>query len=237
MQLEMGGKNAIIIADCKELKKVASEIVAAAFINAGQRCTSISRVIVLDKHAAEIEKFVVEKTKQLNVGNGMDPQVTMGPVIDEAALNLIWEYIQSATAEGGRIILGGNRLTGGIYDKGTYFEPTVITDVRPEMKVAREEIFGPVLTIHRVASFAEAIEVCNNTEYGLIATLCTENLEYCYDFIHKVECGMVRVNNLGSSAAHMPFGGTKHSGLGPFSIGSTNMDFYTHSRFIYMQYK
>lgn len=237
MQMEMGGKNAVIVADCKDLKRIADQIVDAAFINAGQRCTSISRVIVLKKHAAEIEKNVVEKAKQTKVGNGMDPQSTMGPIIDQAALNSIAEYVKSAKAEGAEIIFGGNKLTGGVYDLGNYFEPTIITNVTPEMKVAKEEIFGPVLTINHVDSFEEAINVCNNTEYGLTASLCTENMEFAYDFVQKVECGMVRVNNLGSSAAHMPFGGTKHSGLGPFSIGSTNMDFYTNSKVIYMQYK
>jgi acyl-CoA reductase-like NAD-dependent aldehyde dehydrogenase len=237
MQMEMGGKNAVIVADCNNLEKVAGQIVNAAFINAGQRCTSISRLIVLAKHADEIEKFVVAKAKQIKVGNGMDPQSTMGPVINQDALETIAAYIDFAVKEGAKIIFGGKKLTGGVYDQGYYFEPTIITNVTPQMKVAREEIFGPVLTIHRVDSFAEALDVCNDTEYGLTATLCTENMEYCYDFIHKIECGMVRVNNLGSSAAHMPFGGTKLSGLGPFSIGSTNMDFYTNSKVIYTQYK
>lgn len=236
VQLEMGGKNAAVVADYKDLEGVASKIVAAAYTNAGQRCTSISRVIVLESQAEELEKWIVEKAGRIKVGNGMDKEVQMGPLVNQEALNTIQEYMKSAVEQGAKIALGGNIMTGGIYDAGYYFEPTVITGVTPGMRVAREEIFGPVLCVLRAASYEEAIRLCNDTEYGLTASVFTDSMPFTYDFTQKVEVGMIRVNNLGVSGGNMPFGGVKHSGLGAFSIGSTTMDFYTNTKVVYIEY-
>jgi acyl-CoA reductase-like NAD-dependent aldehyde dehydrogenase len=225
VQLEMGGKNPCIVADYHNLDKAAADITVAAFAVTGQRCTSISRVIVLKKHAEELEARIAEKMKGYVVGNGMDPRNTMGPVINRAAGESIMRYIQSARDEGATIKAGGNQLKGGDYDKGFYVEPTLITNVTPKMKVALEEIFGPVLVSIKVDTFAEALEVANNTEYGLTASLFSDNLIYIYDFQQNIESGMVHVNHGTVTDACMPFGGVKNSGLGPFSKGATNKDF------------
>lgn len=235
-QLEMGGKNAAVVVDYEDLDSVASGIVKAAFTNAGQRCTSISRVIVLEKQAKELEKLIIEKTSKLTVGDGNDETSDLGPVINENALNTIDEYITSAKLQGAFIAHGGTKLTGGIYDKGYYYMPTIITNVNRKMRVAVEEIFGPVLAIIPVATPQEAIDVCNDTEYGLTASLFSDNMKFIYDFIQNSNLGMVRINNLGVSGGNMPFGGTKNSGHGPFSIGHTNMDFYTKHKIVYIQY-
>lgn len=237
VQLELGGKNPVVVADYANLERAAAEIVNSAYTNAGQRCTAISRVIVLERHAEQLEQLIVEKVKQYRVGNGMDLATQIGPVVSGDAVNTIQDYMKSAQEEGASIIIGGRRLTGGIYDKGYYVEPTVITQVTPEMRVAKEEIFGPVLVVIRVASFEEAVRVANDTEYGLTASIFTDQLEWAYDFTEDVESGMIHINNGTISEGHMPFGGVKHSGHGAYSIGQTNKDFYTELKVVYTQYK
>jgi aldehyde dehydrogenase (NAD+) len=237
VQLELGGKNPVVVADYSNLENAAAQIVSAAYGNAGQRCTAISRVIVLEKHADELERYIIEKVKQFKIGNGMDSETQIGPVVSQDALNTISSYVQSAIDEDANIVLGGKRLTGGICDQGYYFEPTVITNVTPEMKVAKEEIFGPVLVIIRVKTFEDALSVSNNTEYGLAASIFTDRFDFAHDFMQDVESGMIHINNGTVSEGHMPFGGVKNSGLGVFSIGGTNKDFYTELKVIYTQYK
>jgi aldehyde dehydrogenase (NAD+) len=232
----MGGKNPAIVADYQNLEFAASRIAAAAFAVSGQRCTSISRVIVLQRHAEILEDKIAEKMKAYVLGNGMDPRVNMGPIINRAAGEKIMAYIQSARDAGASIKAGGHRLTGGDFDRGSYIEPTLITGVTPDMKVAREEIFGPVLVSLKTDTFDEAMRVANDTEYGLAASLFSDNLEYIYTFLRDIEAGMTHVNHGTVTDSCMPFGGVKGSGLGPFSKGATNKDFYTTYKVNYIQY-
>lgn len=236
VQLELGGNNPAVVAEYGDLENAATQIVTSCYGNAGQRCTAIKRVIVLDKHADELEKYIVEKVKNLKVGNGLDSSTNIGPVVSESARKTLNEYMDIAKNEGANIIVGGRNLTGGEYDNGYYFEPTVISGVTPNMVVAKDEIFGPVLTIIRVTSIEEAIEVSNNTEYGLTASVFTDNMSWGYRFMEDVESGMIHINNGTVSEGHMPFGGVKNSGLGPFSIGGTNKDFYTELKVTYIQH-
>jgi alpha-ketoglutaric semialdehyde dehydrogenase len=237
VQLEMGGKNPVVVADYANLERAAAEIVGSCFANAGQRCTAISRVIVLEKQAAELEQLIVEKVKTFKVGNGMDAETQIGPVVSEDAVKMLEGYLQGAVEEGATIVTGGQRLTGGIYDNGHYFAPTVVTNVTPDMTIAKEEVFGPVLVILRVKSFEQAVYVANNTEYGLTASIFTDNYEWAHEFAEDVESGMIHINNGTISEGHMPFGGVKNSGHGPYSIGQTNKDFYTEYKVIYTQFK
>ncbi|MFP4661736.1 MAG: aldehyde dehydrogenase family protein [Halanaerobiales bacterium] len=237
VQLEMGGKNPAVVAEYSDLENAASEIVSAAFSNAGQRCTAISRVVVLEKHRAELEDLIIGKVKDFKVGKGMDEGTDIGPIIDQAALESIAGYVDSAREAGANVRIGGNILSGGIYDKGAYYEPTVITDVTPDMKVAKEEIFGPVLVIISVKGFDEAIAVSNNTQYGLAAAVFSDRLDFINEFINREQTGMINVNHGTASEMHMPFGGTKNSGYGPFSIGTTNKYFFTEPRVVYTKYK
>ncbi|MDD5727879.1 MAG: aldehyde dehydrogenase family protein [Victivallales bacterium] len=236
VQLEMGGKNPAVVADFKNLEYAGSQIASAAFSVTGQRCTSISRVIVLRKHAEELEAVIAEKMKGYVLGNGMDSKVNMGPLINQAAGENVMNYIQSARDEGATIKVGGKRLTGGDYDKGFFIEPTLITDVTPKMKVAVDEIFGPVLVSIKVDSFEEAMAVANDTQYGLAAAVFTDNLEYIYAFQNNIQTGMIHINHGTATDGTMPFGGVKGSGLGCFSKGKTNKDFFTNLKVIYTKY-
>lgn len=237
VQLEMGGKNPCIVAKYSNLDRAAAEIATAAYAVTGQRCTSISRVIALKEHAEELEAKIAEKTKSYVLGNGMDSKVTMGPVINRAAGEKIMAYIEGAKADGATIRAGGHQVKGGEYDKGFYIEPTLITDVTPDMTVAIEEIFGPVLVSIKVDSFAEAMKVANDTQYGLAASLFSDNLEYIYDFQQNIESGMAHVNHGTVTDSTMPFGGVKNSGIGAFSKGATNKDFFTTYKVNYVKFK
>ena len=236
VQLEMGGKNPCIVADYSDLDRAAAEITSSAFAVTGQRCTSISRLIVLKKHAQALENKITERMKHYVLGPGLNPKVTMGPVINHGAGQSIMEYIQSARNQGATIKAGGQRLSGGEYDKGFYIEPTLVTNATPEMKVSREEIFGPVLTSITVDSFEEALQVANNSEYGLSASLFTDNLALIHEFQKTIQSGMTHVNHGTITDATMPFGGIKQSGLGAFSKGVTNRDFFTTFRVDYIKY-
>jgi len=236
VQLEMGGKNPVVVADYADLNGAAEQIVGSAFTNAGQRCTAISRVIVLEQQAEQLEQLIQEKVVKYTVGNGIEASTDIGPVINQAALDTIAGYVESAINEGAKVVTGGTVLRGGVYDQGFYFAPTVITNVTPEMKVAKEEIFGPVLTITRASSIEAAIDICNDTEYGLTSAIFTDNASWGHAFSQQVESGMIHINNGTISEGHMPFGGLKNSGHGVYSIGQTNKDFYTVHKVVYTQF-
>jgi aldehyde dehydrogenase (NAD+) len=169
-------------------------------------------------------------------GNGMDPGVTLGPIINRAAGESILAYIRGAVEAGARIRAGGSRLTGGIFDRGFYLEPTLLTEVTPGMRAANEEIFGPVLVSIRVNSFEEAMSVANGTPYGLAACLFSDNLEHIHLFQRDIDAGMAHVNHGTVTDSAMPFGGAKASGLGAFSKGATNKDFYTNYKVHYLKF-
>ena len=236
VQLEMGGKNPAIVADYRDLDFAADQIAAAAFAVSGQRCTSISRIIVLKELAEALEEKIANRMEAYVLGNGMKPGVSMGPIINRTAGEKIMAYIQSARDAGATVKAGGHQLKGADFDRGFYIEPTLITDVAPEMKVAIEEIFGPVLVSIKVDSFAQAMAVANHTEYGLSASLFSDNLEYIYKFQEDIESGMAHINHGTITDGCMPFGGVKGSGLGPFSKGATNKDFYTTYKVNYLRY-
>lgn len=236
VQLEMGGKNPAIVYDFQDLDYAAGQIVSACFALAGQRCTSISRVIVARGVADELERRMVDKMRKLVVGNGVKPGVNIGPIITADAGEKIMAYIQSARDEGATVMEGGNRLTGGDYDKGFFIEPTLLTNVTPAMKVAVDEIFGPVLSVIRVDSFEEAMQVANDTKYGLASALFSDNLAYIFDFLQNIDSGMAHVNHGTATDSNMPFGGIKNSGAGAFSKGKTNRDFFTNYKVQYVKY-
>lgn len=237
VQLEMGGKNPALVADFANLEFAATQICNAAFANAGQRCTAVSRVVVVESQAEALEKILIEKVLTYKVGYGFDKATQIGPVINAKAGNDIMGYIESAKKEGAVIAAGGKRLTGGAYDKGFYIETTLITNVTPSMTVARDEIFGPVLVVIRVKDFAEGLSVCNDTQYGLATCVFTDSQTEIFDFMRDAEAGMVHINHGSVSESFMPFGGVKGSGLGNFGIGFTNKDFFTTWKVIYNQFK
>ncbi len=236
VQLEMGGKNPSVVANYKNLASAAKQLAGAAYALAGQRCTSISRVIVLESQADEFEKLLAEETTKFTLGDGMDPNVSIGPVMNQKACDDIMNWIQSARDEGATVKVGGKRLSGGVFDRGCWIEPTLITNVTPKMKVAIDEIFGPVLVVLRAKTFEEAVAIANDTKYGLASSLFTDDMDKVYYFIREIESGMVHINHGTVTDGTMPFGGIKQSGLGQFSKGKTNKDFFTQLKVVYTKY-
>jgi aldehyde dehydrogenase (NAD+) len=237
IQLEMGGKNpTIVLADC-DFQPTVENVVNAAFFSTGQKCTATSRAIVED---AIYDKFVdalVERTKKLKVGDGMQPGIDIGPAVDEGQLETDLKYIETGNKEGARLCCGGNRLTGGAYDKGYFVEPTVFADVTENMAIAQEEIFGPVLAVMRAKDFEDAMRIANNIPMGLSASVQTTNLSRVFEFIYRMEAGLLTVNLPSAGVEYqLPFGGTKESSFGPKEQGPAAMEFYSDYKTIYLKY-
>ena len=237
LQLEMGGKNpTIVLADC-DFNAAVENVVNAAFFSTGQKCTATSRAIV---EAPIYDKFVaalVERTKKLKVGNGMEPGIDIGPAVDEGQLETDLKYIAIGRQENGEPLCGGNRLTGGAYDKGYFVEPTVFADVKEGDTLAKEEVFGPVLAIMKASDPADALRMANATEFGLSASIQTTNISRVFEFVYGCEAGLLTVNLPSAGVEYqLPFGGTKDSSFGPKEQGPAAMDFYSDYKTVYLKY-
>lgn len=232
-QLELGGKNAAIIIDYENLQDASEQIVSAAFACTGQRCTAISRVIVLENQADELLSLLEEKVSNLRVGPAWEENVNMGPLINKQQFDSVMEYVNIGKEEGARLVLGGDRINKEGTEDGHYLAPALFTDVEKHMKIAKEEIFGPVLVVLKAQSISEAVSIANSTEYGLAASVFTNRLEVAQEFSSSLETGMIHINHGTASQAHVPFGGVKKSGFGAFSIGPSNKEFFTVMKAIY----
>jgi aldehyde dehydrogenase (NAD+) len=237
IQLEMGGKNPpIVLKDC-DFNAAVENVVNASFFSTGQKCTATSRAIVEDEIYDKFVAAVVERTKKLKVGNGMEAGIDIGPAVDAAALKTILEYIEIGKKEAGAPLCGGNRLTGGAYDKGYFVEPTVFANVTEEMRIAQEEIFGPVLAIMRASSFEDAMRIANGSNFGLSASVQTTNISRVFEFVYGMEAGLLTVNLPSAGVEYqLPFGGTKDSSFGPKEQGPAAFDFYSDYKTIYLKY-
>jgi len=237
VSLEMGGKNAVIVMDDADLKLATEAIIWSAFGTAGQRCTACSRVIVHKDVKNELEEMLVETIGQLTIGDGLDPTVKVGPVINKSALEKIHHYVQIGKEEGAKLLVGGNKLSTPPFDKGYYFEPTVFTDVKNEMTIAQEEIFGPVVSIIEVNSLEEAVEVNNSVKFGLSSSIFSQDVNKIFKAQRDLDTGIVYIN-AGTTGAeiHLPFGGTKGTGNGHRDSGQAALDVYTEWKSIYVDY-
>ncbi len=237
IQLEMGGKNPTIVLADADFNSAVENTVNASFFSTGQKCTATSRAIVED---AIYDKFVaalVERTKKLKVGNGMEPGIDIGPAVDEGQLETNMKYIEIGKKEAGAPKVGGNRLTGGAYDKGYFCEPTIFADVTESMTIAQEEIFGPVLAVMRAKDFEDAMRIANNIPFGLSASVQTTNLSRVFEFIYRMEAGLLTVNLPSAGVEYqLPFGGTKDSSFGPKEQGPAAMEFYSDYKTVYLKY-
>jgi alpha-ketoglutaric semialdehyde dehydrogenase len=231
VQLEMGGKNAAIIYDYPDIENAINQIVPAAFAATGQRCTSISRVIVSKHDLGRVLTALKEKTEAYVIGDGLEEQTTLGPLVSREQLETTQKYVQIGLDEGATIVTGGH--IANQQKQGYFFEPTVFANVEPDSRIAKEEIFGPILVVIAADSFSEALDISNNTEYGLAAACFTQNKSYQELFINQAQAGMIHLNNGTISESHTPFGGLKNSAVGPYSIGSTAKDFFTDLKVIY----
>jgi len=233
----MGGKNpTIVLADC-DFNAAVENVANGAFFSTGQKCTATSRAIVED---AIYDKFVaalVERTRKLKVGNGLTPGIDIGPAIDAGQLETNLKYIEIGRQEAGEPLIGGNRLTGGDYDKGYFCEPTIFGGVTENMRLAQEEIFGPVLAVMRASSFDECMRIANNIPFGLSASIQTTNVSRVFDYVYKMEAGLLTVNLPSAGVEYqLPFGGTKDSSFGPKEQGPAALDFYSDYKTVYLKY-
>lgn len=237
VSLEMGGKNAVIVMDDANLSLAVDGIVWSAFGTAGQRCTACSRVIVHKDVKQELEEMLVEAISQLTVGDGLDPTIRVGPVINRKALEKINYYVQIGKQEGAKLLAGGKILSAPPFEKGFYFEPTIFTDVKNDMMIAQEEIFGPVISIIEVGSLEEAIEVNNSVKFGLSSSIFSQDINKIFKAQRDLDTGIVYVN-AGTTGAeiHLPFGGTKGTGNGHRDSGQAALDVFTEWKSIYVDY-
>jgi aldehyde dehydrogenase (NAD+) len=237
VSLEMGGKNAVIVMDDADLDLAVEGIIWSAFGTSGQRCTACSRVIVHEDVKEQVEEKILAKMKDLAIGDGLDESNTVGPIINDAGMEKIKSYMEIGKNEGAKLLAGGHELTGGKLGKGNYFAPTLFTDATADMRIAQEEIFGPVISLIPVKSFEEAIEVNNGVIYGLSSSIFTSDVNRVFKAQRDLDTGIVYVN-AGTTGAeiHLPFGGTKGTGNGHRDSGVQALDVFTEWKAVYVDY-
>jgi len=237
IQLEMGGKNPTIVLNDCDFNAAVENVVNAAMFSTGQKCTATSRAIVEEGIYDKFVEAVVERTKKLKVGDGMQAGIDIGPAVDEGQLETNLKYIEIGKQEHGAPLCGGRRLTGSGYDDGYFVEPTVFAGVEERHTLAQEEVFGPVLAIMKAKNFDDAMRVANNVPFGLSASVQTTNLSRVFDFIYKMEAGLLTVNLPSAGVEYqLPFGGTKDSSFGPKEQGPAAMEFYSDYKTVYLKY-
>lgn len=235
--MEMGGKNPQIVMDDANLDLALEGVLWGAFGTTGQRCTATSRLILHEQIHNELVDRLVDRARQLKLGYGNDEGIEVGPLINQAALEKVQSYMKIGADEGAEIVLGGRPAEGDGLDEGYFFAPTVLTGVRRAMRVAQEEIFGPVLSVFKVGSYEEAVETANDTKYGLSSSIYTQDVNLAYRAMHDIEAGITYVNGPTIGAeAHLPFGGVKATGNGHREGGWEVFDFYTETKTVYVDY-
>ncbi|HXZ41241.1 MAG TPA: aldehyde dehydrogenase family protein [Terriglobales bacterium] len=235
--LELGGKNPMIVLDDANLDLAIEGGLWGGFGTTGQRCTATSRIIVQKDVYSEFVERYVERAQSLKVGNGLDETVEMGPAINANQLKTDLDYIEIGKAEGARMKCGGNRLTDGEYQYGFFLEPTVFVDVDPKMRIAQEEIFGPVVSIIPCENLEHAIEIANGIQYGLSSSLYTKDVNRAFKAMRDLYTGITYINapTIGAEV-HLPFGGVKATGNGHREGGIGAIDFYTEWKSVYVDY-
>jgi aldehyde dehydrogenase (NAD+) len=237
VQLEMGGKNPTVVLADADLDVAAATLVNAAFFSTGQKCTACSRAIVERSVYEPLLEKLIAKTRALKVGNGLEAGIDIGPAVDEAQLKTDLEYIGIAQREGAQLLCGGTQLTGGAYDKGFFVEPTIFGGVTTGMRIAQEEVFGPVLALMTADDFDDAMRLANNVRFGLSAAIVSNDISRVHQFINRIEAGLITVNLPTAGVEYqLPFGGTKESSFGMREQGPLALDFYTETRTVYMKH-
>ena len=237
VHLEMGGKNCIMIMDDANLELALEGCLWGGFGTTGQRCTAASRVIVHERlHDQFVEQFV-QRVRALRVGDGMDPATQVGPLISPKQLEKVKTYVDIGQQEGARLACGGRVLSDDAYARGNYFEPTVFVDVQPAMRIAREEIFGPVVTVLRCTSLDEAIAIGNDVPYGLSASIYTQDINRAFRAMREMDTGIFYVNapTIGAEV-HLPFGGTGQTGNGHREAGTAALEVFSEWKSVYVDF-
>lgn len=235
--LEMGGKNAIIVMDDANLGLAVEGVIWGAFGTTGQRCTACSRVIV---HSRVMKKFInllLKRTKELRCGDGLDPKADVGPLINESQRRKVHQYVQIGKDEGAKLLLGGDFHTGKKYKNGFFYKPTIFADVAPKMRIAQEEIFGPVLSVIWCRSFDHAVQIVNDSRFGLSSAIYTKDVNRAFKAIETLDTGIIYINSSTIGAEiQLPFGGTKGTGNGHREAGTAAMEIFTEWKSVYVDY-
>jgi aldehyde dehydrogenase (NAD+) len=237
VHLEMGGKNVVMIMDDANLELAVDGCLWGGFGTSGQRCTAASRVVVHEKVYRKFVDAFVARARKLVVGDGLDPKVDVGPSNSETQLQTVMRYVKIGQEEGATLALGGKRLDAGPYGKGYFHEPTIFVDVDPKMRIAREEIFGPVVSVMKCGSLEEAIAIGNGVDYGLSASIYTQDINRAFQAMRDLYTGIFYVNapTIGAEV-HLPFGGTKNTGNGHREAGVAALEVFSEWKSIYIDF-
>jgi alpha-ketoglutaric semialdehyde dehydrogenase len=235
--LEMGGKNIILVMEDANLDLALDGAIWGGFGTTGQRCTAASRIGVHKNVYREFVSRLAERAQKLKVGNGLDPSVEVGPLINEQQLQTVMSYVEIGKNEGARLLTGGKRLDSGDHARGWFYAATVFSDCDPKMRVAQEEIFGPVVSVIPIDSLEQGIEVANGVQYGLSASIYTRDVNRAFAAIQDLYTGIVYVNapTIGAET-HLPFGGTKQTGNGHREAAIAAIDFFSEWKSVYIDY-
>jgi alpha-ketoglutaric semialdehyde dehydrogenase len=236
VSLEMGGKNAQIVLDDANLELALDGALWGSFGTTGQRCTATSRILLQKGIAEQFTAEFVARAKALRVGNGLDESVQVGPQVNEGQIDTSSKYVEIAVKEGAKLLAGGRPLTSDAFAQGTFFEPTVMGGVTPSMRIAREEVFGPVVSLIQFETFEQALEIANSIDYGLSTALYTRDVNRAFTAMRDLEAGITYINapTIGAEV-HLPFGGVKQTGNG-HREGLGAMDFFTTWKAVYVDY-
>jgi len=237
VSLELGGKNGQIVMEDADLELAVEGALWGAFGTTGQRCTATSRLIVHRAVAAKVTDALVARAEKIRIGDGLDERVEMGPLINQAAREKVLRYIEIGKQESARLRTGGAIQNSGNCANGYFFQPTIFDQVKPTMRIAQEEIFGPVLSIIEIGSFEEAIAVLNGTPYGLSSSIYTNDVTRAFRAMRDIETGITYINGPTIGAeVHLPFGGVKDTGNGHREAGTAVYDIFTEWKSIYVDY-
>ncbi len=237
LALEMGGKNAVIVNEDANLDLAAEGILWGAFGTTGQRCTATSRVVVHRSVQKQLAERLVAGAEKMKIGNGLEQGVQVGPLVSQGQRETVQKYVKIGQDEGANLLTGGQDATGGELDNGFFFQPTVFDNVSADMRIAQEEIFGPVVSMIPVDNLDEAIDVVNGVQYGLSAAIFTQDVNAAFRAMQDIYTGILYVN-AGTTGAeiHLPFGGVKATGNGHREAGTATLDFYTEWQSIYVDF-
>ncbi len=235
--LEMGGKNAQIVMEDADLQLAIEGALWGAFGTSGQRCTATSRLILHRDIKDKFTQMLLERTSKLRLGAGTDSSTEVGPLINSAQIQRVSHYMEIARAEGAKVLIGGGIASNGELQHGYFFEPTILDKATPDMRVAREEIFGPVVALIEVGSFEEAIAVLNDTPYGLSSSVYTRDINRAFQAMRDIEAGITYINGPTTGAeVHLPFGGVKQTGNGHREVSTTALDVFTEWKTVYVDF-
>ncbi len=236
-QCEMGGKNPIVVLADADLDLAVESTVQGAFGSTGQRCTATSRAVVVESIANHFVERLAARASSLVVGNGLNPATHVGPSVDERQLETVLSYVETGQHEGARLVRGGERIRDDGRDRGYFVSPAIFDHVDANMRIAQEEIFGPVLSLIRVPDNESALNVANNVRFGLSASVYTNDVAAMFRFVDRLDAGILHVNSpTVGGEAHIPFGGMKATGVGLREMGRVAIDFYTELKVVYVDY-